>query len=488
MAYYMLCRFHTGTVKSFALALGVLFVLAAASPLRAASQAKGELYAVVVGLTKFQDPQIPHLTVSDKDAKDFYSFLEDQKHLFSKAHLTLLTNEQATRDNVTSAMRDGLKPAGKDDCVVIFLSGHGAADPKRADEYYFITYDTRMENLYGTAVWMNQKALFAGVDSDRVLLLSDACHSGGFNPGLEKAIAKEAGTFFSLFQDLKGRVALASSRPDERSYEDKRFGNSLFTHYLIKGLRGEAVKDSSDGNVTAQQLYEYVYHKVREATKQGQNPQLYCVKGKAEDISVFRVPVYNQPLKVKVQYVWKDDQGGVGPLTNESVVKSGQRFGCQFRPESDCYVYIFWWDSSGGVGRLFPDDRFKDGSGAVKAGRDYWVPAKHDGKHWFVLDKNVGEETFYFLASRDRNPRIEALYGRLRSMSQAARQGTQGKDQSVRIAAELDRLMGVEPKTVPDQSVAGVQDAGALFEAMENEIKVSGAEAVYRVNFKHVAP
>jgi len=474
MAHYMLCRFLTGTVKSFALALGVLLVLAVASPLRAASQAKGELYAVVVGLTKFQDPQIPHLTVSDKDAKDFYSFLEDQKHLFSKAHLTLLTNEQATRDNVTSAMRDGLKPAGKDDCVVIFLSGHGAADPKRADEYYFITYDTRMENLYGTAVWMNQKALFAGVDSDRVLLLSDACHSGGFNPGLEKAIAKEAGTFFSLFQDLKGRVALASSQPDEKSYEDQRFGNSLFTHYLIKGLRGEAVRDSSDGNVTAQQLYEYVYHKVREATKQGQSPQLYCVKGRAEDTSVFRIPVYSQPLKVKVQFMSKDDANQVHPLTNELVLKSGQRFGCQFRPESDCYVYIFWWDSTGAVGRLFPDDRLKDGSGAVKAGQDYWIPTKDDGKHWFVLDKNIGEETIHFLASRERNPKIEALYDKLRSMSQAARQGTQGKDQSLMLATELERLMGVEPNTVPDQPLAGVQDPGALFQALENEIRVSG--------------
>ena len=75
MANSLMCRFLTGTVKSFALTLGVLLVLAAASPLRAASQAKGELYAVVVGLTKFQDPEIRPLTVSDKDARDFYAFL-----------------------------------------------------------------------------------------------------------------------------------------------------------------------------------------------------------------------------------------------------------------------------------------------------------------------------------------------------------------------------------------------------------------------------
>ncbi len=463
----------------------VLLFLFAASAL--ANPPSEDLYAVVAGIRTYRDPQIRPLRVSDKDARDVANLLEDVKPLFRRVHLTLLLNEQATRDRVTKALRDELKGARKQDYVLIYLSGHGAADPNRPDEYYFITHDAKMNNLYGTAVWMNQKALFKGIDSDRVLLIADACHSDGFSPGLDKMAAKEAGAFFSLFQGLKGRLALASSRPDETSLEDERLGNSIFTHFLIKGLRGEAARDSRDGKITARQLYEYLYKAVRKATDDRQSPQLYAAKGADAETPVFRVPVYDQPLSLKVEYVWKDDQGRIQPLTSDSVLKSGQKFACRFRPEADCYVSIFWWDTAGNVGRLFPDDRLVHGSGAVKRGNDYWIPTKEDGRHWFVLDKNVGKETFYFLASRAPNPRIQHLYERLRSMSKAAREGAHGKEESREIAKQLDQLMGVAPETVPIGRGRESGSANTFSEVMENEIKVSGAEAVYRLTFTHVS-
>lgn len=474
--------------SQFAISCCLFTVLFCCAGWGQAEQPVGDLYAVVVGITKFQDPEIPPLRVSDKDARDFHTLLNDEKHLFGNAHVTLLLNEQATRDRVTKALRDGLKGARKDDYVIIYLSGHGASDPNRPDEYYFITHDAKMNNLYGTAVWMNQKALFKGIDSDKVLLISDACHSGGFGQGLEKTAAKEARNFFSLFQDLKGRLALASSRPDETSLEDERLGNSIFTHFLIKGLRGEAARDSRDGKITAKQLYDYLYKSVRQATNNRQSPQLYAVKGGAAETPVFRVPVYDQPLSLKVQYVWKDDEGRTQPLRSDSVLKSGQKFACRFRPDANCYVSIFWWDTAGNVGRLFPDDQLQDPSGQVQKGKDYWIPTKEDGRHWFVLDKNAGQETFYFLASRKPNPRIQNLYGRLRTMSKEAREGAIGKGESLEVAKHLERVMGVESHTVPVQSPPEGLKTRDFSQAMENEIKVSGAEAVYRLTFTHVSP
>ncbi len=467
---------------------GLIIVLCSPVAAVLANPPSEDLYAVVVGISKYKDPQIRQLKVSDKDARDVANLLEDVKPLFRNVHLRLLLNEQATRDRVTKALRDELKGAHKEDYVLIYLSGHGAADPDRPDEYYFITHDAKMNNLYGTAVWMNQKALFKGIDSDRVLLIADACHSGGFSPGLEKTVAKEAGAFFSLFQGLKGRLAIASSRPDETSREDERLGNSIFTHFLIKGLRGEAAGDSRDGKITAQQLYQYLYNAVRKATNDEQSPQLYAAKGADAHTPVFRVPVYDQPLSLKVEYVWKDEHGRIQTITNDSVLKSGQKFACRFRPETDCYVSIFWWDTAGNVGRLFPDDRLIDGAGEVKRGNDYWIPTKKDGRHWFVLDKNVGKETFYFLASRSPNPRIQSLYERLRTMSRAAREGAFGKQESREIAKHLDQLMGVEPVTVPIGRARESGETNALSAAMENEIKVSGAEAVYRLTFTHTSP
>lgn len=446
------------------------------------TRGKGDLYAVIVGVSKYNDPNIPQLNLSDKDAKDLCSFIDDRKSLFNNVRLQLFLNENATRANVSKALRDDLKLAGKDDMVLIYLSGHGAADPSRPDEYYFITYDTQIDNLYGTALWMNQNALFKGIDSDRVLLISDACHSGGFNPGLEKTLSKEADTFFSLFRNLKGRIGISSSRSDEKSYELAKFNNSIFTHYLLKALRGEASKGSSDGLITARQLYDYVYDKTRLETKGLQNPQLYSPKGMAEQTAIFRTPTFKDALRIKVGFVSQDDSGRESRLTNESVLRSGDKIGITFQPNADCYVYIFWWDSSGQVGRLFPNPKLTEGSGEARAGQTYWLPSK-EGKYWYVLDDNPGLETIYFVASRQRNPRIEALYDELKSLGASAQSGKAIEQ----ITGEMERqvnIMGLADYVVPDKSA---QASGSILEAMENQIKVLGADAYYSIRFRHVA-
>jgi len=126
----------------------------------AASNNRLNLYAVIVGVTQFQDPTIPTLKLSSKDATDFYTFLKERDGLFHQAHLTLLLNENATRANITAAFRNKLKSASKDDIVIIYLSGHGAMDATMGNEFYFVTHDARHDNLFGTALLMNDKNLF----------------------------------------------------------------------------------------------------------------------------------------------------------------------------------------------------------------------------------------------------------------------------------------------------------------------------------------
>ncbi len=125
------------------------------------------LHAVVVGVTRFQDSRIPPLQLSAKDATDFYTFLKEREQYFKSANLTLLTDEKATRANITSAVRNKLKSAGRDDIVIIYLSGHGAVDSQMSNEFYFLTNDAKFDNLFGTALLMNDSNLFKGISSDR---------------------------------------------------------------------------------------------------------------------------------------------------------------------------------------------------------------------------------------------------------------------------------------------------------------------------------
>ncbi len=121
----------------------------------------------------------------------------------------------------------------------------------------------------------------------------------------------------------------------------------------------------------------------------------------------------------------------------------------------------------------------------MKAGKTYWLPYSSEGDRWYVLDNNPGTETIYFVASRERNKKLESLYSKMRGMTDQKRVGSTGKSLSVEIEREIN-LMGFADRTTP--KVAGVSSADrrSLFESIDNEIKVSGADASYRISFKHV--
>jgi hypothetical protein len=476
-----------------------------------AAAADRELYALIVGVGQYQDSHIPALSRAVKDAKDFHAFLKEREHLFSRGNMTLLIDDQATRANVVHALRHALGKARQDDIVVIYLSGHGLTDPAVSNEFYFGTHDARLDNLFGTALLMNDSNLFRGIKSDNVLLLTDACHSGGFSPGLDRLIAKSATRFFSIFDGARGRIAISSSRPEEDSYEKLMYGNSIFTHFLLKGLRGQAVHEVARDVVTVDDLYKYVHENTRLASNGMQNPQLYAAKGVAQSTPVFVVPKGVGPLEVKAQFFYESDEKEIKALTDDSVLKSGQNLGVAFQSQSDCYAYIFWTDSSGSMGMLFPNPRLTQGTGQIVAGKTYWLPHS-DGERWYVLDDKPGTETIYFVASRDKNPKIEEIYQEmLRNQGQnvqapsgtwAAPAGRQAQSQAPSGAAvpqgigpqaaqEITRelsLMGFADRTV----AKGAQDVSfssreQIFEGLEGKIRVSGAEAVFKVQFRHVA-
>jgi TPR repeat protein len=233
----------------------------------------GQLYALVVGISQYKHPKIPQLKVSDKDARDFADFLRTQNKLFSALHITLLQNEEATRSEVEKHLYYKLRKAGKDDTVVLFLSGHGADDPNTPGEFFFLTYEAEPDYLAATSVHMSRQWFLSKLESRKVVLIADACHAGGFSKEGAKSLEPALQNFVQQFKESEGRVFLTSARPDESSMEKRGMQNSVFTNYLLQGLRGEADNDQN-GVVTLEELYNYVYSKTKDETKGYQRPQM----------------------------------------------------------------------------------------------------------------------------------------------------------------------------------------------------------------------
>lgn len=464
-------------------ALAILVVLCGSGVLTGAPEAlgqqtrKADLYALVVGVQKYKDPSNNRLSI--QGTTELYDFLVERRNLFGNAKVALLTDEKATKENIEKVLKTELTKARKNDVVLIFLDGHGGLDPSTPDQYYFCPYDATGA-LSKTGVCVSDKRIFKAIPSERLLLLTGSCFSGGFLAGLARGRGPDA--FFDFFGELKGRFGMSAARNDQVAWVDKKFGMNVFNFFVTKGLRG-AADTSGDGHITIKELYDYVFANVVRETNNAQEPQLFPATGETASTTIYSCPTYSDKLEVDVRFFYETEDNLVKPLTDESQLKSGQHVAIAFKANMDCFVHIFWWDSAGQVGRLFPNPKLTEGSGEVKAGEKVWLPSK-GGKHWYVLDHNPGYETVYFVASRERNPKLEELYEHLVKLGEKARQGAEGQGVAEAIEREIN-LMGFADYVVPVKDSPAYENKEKLFEEMESKIKVAGLDGFVRLRFKH---
>lgn len=277
--------------------LSTLLLLLAAVPAFAADSATAgtgvnrpirDKWAVVIGISKFSNPNIPKLQYPSKDAQDFCDFLVKSGN-FSKDHVLLLKDEGATRVRILDAFGDGWLPRRVmgDDLVVVFISSHGSS-ADGAGENFIIAYDTDPNHPYSTGIRLQDLAteVTKRTGCDRLVLLLDACHSGAAAQG-QKGLVRPDTNFKLENITGAGQLVISSSAPDEVSWESKRYPNGVFTKNLIQSLQ---VKGKSTNISDAYKaLRNGVEQEVRFDRVASQTPQMLS-KWKGEDLSLCAPP------------------------------------------------------------------------------------------------------------------------------------------------------------------------------------------------------
>ncbi len=217
-------------------------------------------WALVIGISNFKDPAI-NLQYAAKDATDFRNYLVNDAH-FAPDHVRLLTDSQATRENIVSTLGDNWlrRLANSDDLVCIYISSHGsAAKPEAGATNFVVPYEGNIDNIVFTGIPMQW--LTAGlkelVHCDRMVVLLDVCHGGaamGSTKGLERARGVDPGTIAVG----EGEVVMASSSASQISWESKNYQNGVFTRRLIEGLRQKSDKTKID------EAFAYMKERVEE--------------------------------------------------------------------------------------------------------------------------------------------------------------------------------------------------------------------------------
>lgn len=169
-----------------------------------------------------------------------------------------------------------------EDLLVLYFSGHGIRDELGA--LYLAVKNTIHTRLRSTAI--KSDYIRESMDqsrSKRQVLILDCCNSGAFEQGTKAATGVSIGTA-SAFEAGYGRIILTASDSTQFAWEGNRIigetSNSLFTHFLVKGLKGDADLNS-DGCITVDELYDYAYEKVKLSTPK-QTPSKFSSKQQGE--------------------------------------------------------------------------------------------------------------------------------------------------------------------------------------------------------------
>jgi hypothetical protein len=253
-------------------------------------------FAVIVGIAHYADTAggVTSLQFADRDARDFRDFvLSPEGGSFPKDNVRLLLNEDATSQNVRTALFTFLTKAQPQDEVVLYVAGHGAPDPNDPRNLYLLTYDTKLDDMGGTAfpMWQLQDVFTRVLKAKRVVTFADTCHSYGFSGERRgKKSNNLVNQYVAKAANDSDRAVITASDISQLSYESDKWGggHGVFTFFLLKGLHGEADLNK-DGTVTAGELFSYIHDNVDKATEGNQSPM--AVPGLAERIPLSGVAV-----------------------------------------------------------------------------------------------------------------------------------------------------------------------------------------------------
>ncbi|MGA2622427.1 MAG: caspase family protein [Bacteroidota bacterium] len=237
-------------------------------------------WAVVVGISHYANADIAQLNYADADAKSLADFLQTPEGgSFESDHMNVLLNQDATLANVRNALYNFASQAIDSDLVLIYFAGHGAPNPLKPDQLYLLTYDSDPSLLRTTAfpMWDIQTVLDRYINARKVVVFTDACHSGGISTemgtrGLASGKTNPINQYLTNLAKAKdGVVVFTASAQNEVSQESPDFGHGVFTYYLLDGLKGKADLNN-DNVVTINELMTYVEVQVKRHTKGYQNP------------------------------------------------------------------------------------------------------------------------------------------------------------------------------------------------------------------------
>jgi uncharacterized caspase-like protein len=236
-----------------------------------------QAYAFVVGIDKYRD--VPAAPGARVDAERFAELTRKTLGL-KEDHVRVALEDHATGRDIQRGLawlKNDVPAGGR---VYFFFSGHGAPGTDQAT--YLVPYDADAKDIPGTGIAMSEVMKELGATKAKeALAIVDACFSGA---GGRSVLPPGARPLMRVKEEApSAQLALfTASQGDEISGPAPGENAGVFTKYVVAGLGAGQADIDGDGQISLQELSDWVSPRVAKdakTDKREQHPKLTVGSG-----------------------------------------------------------------------------------------------------------------------------------------------------------------------------------------------------------------
>lgn len=277
--------------------------------------------ALLIGTGEYTEGFKP-LPAAPKDVEAIADVLRDSE-MGGFDRVNTLINEPYT--TIAETIETWFREHGRDDLALLYISGHGVKDAR--SDLYFAAFNTRKQKeelVRATAVSASfVRDRIRESKAKRQIIILDCCFSGAFGDLLSKdddTINLEA------LLSAEGRVVLTSSSSIQYSFEQRDGSLSIYTRYLVEGIRTGAADVDGDGAISVQELHDYAKRKVQEESP-AMTPKIIVLKDEGYQIRIAKAPLGDPKVKYRkeVEAIVQEDGDEIDEILSRPLLEEWQR-------------------------------------------------------------------------------------------------------------------------------------------------------------------
>lgn len=270
------------------------------------------MFGVVVGISDYLGDKID-LNFAGKDAVEFANALRlGAENYFGKENvfIQLLSTDTSAKyqlpvkQNILAAFdscSNSFNQARPDDYLVVYLAGHGLNHGGQDGDFYYLTSDafdmdpsiladSKLREMISISA-DELVFLLNSVPTRKKVLIFDVCAAGRAAEQIFESSRDLPGNVtrvLDYMQERSGIYILAGCEADAQSYEASIYGQGLLTYFLLKGMKGDALKMISGQEfVDVNTLLQYARNQVLMQTSGSLQKQAPFIKVPDNDMGYF---------------------------------------------------------------------------------------------------------------------------------------------------------------------------------------------------------